>query len=177
MLYEGEVVGDNVAEPPVGHGSRKVLLSVVTLAVLLVAGAVTTFGTPTLTDRFTHAAGTQAATSKGTSTPGPSRSAGLTGAKPGRTAALRAASVNGTQVPSASSSAKSGGGKTASKNSTISKPSPTPDSTPTYPRARASSRPPVFTSSSSDPPTSTSPSPSPTTTSPAAPAPPVTANS
>jgi molecular chaperone DnaK len=177
MLYECEVVGDNVAEPPVWHGSRKVLLSVVTLAVLLVAGAVTTLGTPTLTDRFTHAGGTQAATSKGTSTPGPSRSAGLTGAKPGRTPAPRAAYASGTQAPSASSSAKSGGGKTASKNSTTSKPSPTPDSTPTYPRARASSMPPVFTSPSSDPPTSTSPSPSPTTTSPAASAPPVTANS
>ena len=69
------MVGDNVAEPPVWHRSRKVLLSVVTLAVLLVAGAVTTLGTPTLTDLFTHSGGTQAATSKGTSTPGPRRSA------------------------------------------------------------------------------------------------------
>ncbi len=174
LLYEGEVVGDNVAEPLVRHRSRKVLLSVVTLAVLLVADAVTGLGIPTLTDLFTHAGGSQAATSKGTSTPGPSRSAGLTGAKPGSTSAPRAASASGTQAPSASSSAKSGVGRTASKksstskNSSTSKPSPTPDSTPTYPRARASSRPPVFTSPSSDPPTSTSPSPSPTTTSPAA---------
>ena len=177
MLYEGEVAGDNAAEPPVWHRSRKVLLSVVTLAVLLMAGAVTTLGTPPLTDLFTHSGGTQAAKSKRTSTPGPSQSAGLTGAKPGAAAAPRAASASGTQAPSASFSAKSGGGKTASKNSTTSKPSPTPDNTPTYPRARASSRPPVFTSPSSDPPTSTSPSPSPTTTSRAASAPPVTANS
>ncbi len=174
MLYEGEVVGDNVAEPPVWHRSRKVLLNVVTLAVLLVAGAVTTLGTPALTDLFTHSGGTQPATSKGTSTPRPSPSAGLSGARPG-TAAPRAVSAGGTQAPSASSSARSSGGKAASKNSTTSsknrtssKPSPTPDSTPTHPRTRASSRPPVFTSPSSDPPTSTSPSPSPTTTSPAA---------
>ena len=112
MLHEGEVVGDNVAEPPVWHRSRKVLLSVVTLAVLLVAGAVTTLGTPALTDLFTHSGGTQAATSKGTSTPAPRRSAGLTGAKPGSAAAPRAASASGTQAPSANSSAKSGGGKT-----------------------------------------------------------------
>ena len=182
MLYEGEVVRDNAAEPPVWHRSRKVLLSVVTLAVLLVAGAVTTLGTPTLTDQFTHSGGTQAATSKGTSTPGPRGSAGLTGAKPGSTAAPRAASASGTQAPSASSSAKSGGGKTASKKSTrkkstTSKPAPTPDSTPTYPRTRAPSGSLVSSSRSSDPPTSTSPSPSPTTTSPAASAPPVTANS
>ena len=177
MLYEGEVAGDNAAEPPVWHRSRKVLLSVVTLAVLLMAGAVTTLGTPPLTDLFTHSGGTQAAKSKRTSTPGPSQSADLTGAKPGAAAAPRAASASGTQAPAASFSAKSGGGKTASKNSTTSKPSPTPDNTPTYPRTRASSRPPVFTSPSSDPPTSTSPSPSPTTTSRAASAPPVTANS
>jgi len=187
MLYEGEVVGDNAAEPPVWHRSRKVLLSVVTLAVLLVAGAVTTLGTPTLTDLLTHSGGTQAAKSTRTSTPGPSQSAGLTGAKPGATAASRAASASGTQATSANSSAKSGGGKTASKKSTskkstskkgtTSKPSPTPDGTPTYTGARASSRSPVFTSPSSDPPTSTSPPPSPTTTSPAASAPPVTASS
>ena len=167
MLYEGEAVGDNVTEPTVWHRSRKVLLSVVTLVVLLVAGAVITLGTPSLTDLFTHSGGTQAATSKGTSSPGPSKSAGLTGAKPGSTAAPRAASASGTQA-SASSSAKSGGGKTASKKSTTSNPAPTPDSTPAYPRTRASSAPPVFTSPSSDPPTSTSPSPSPTTASPAA---------
>jgi hypothetical protein len=182
MLYEGEVVGDNAAEPPVWHRSRKVLLSIVTLAVLLVAGAVTTLGTPTLTDLLTHSGGTQAAKSKRTSTPGPSQSAGMTGAKPGATAAPRAASASGTQATSASSSAKRGGGKTASKKSiskksTTSKPAPTPDSTPTYPRTRAPSGSLVSSSRSSDPPTHTSPSPSPTTTSPAASAPPVTANS
>ncbi len=182
MLYEGEVVGDDAAEPPVWHRSRKVLLSVVTLAVLLVAGAVTTLGTPTLTDLLTHSGGTQAAKSKRPSTPGPSQSAGLTGAKPGATAAPRAASASGTQATSASFSAKSGGGKTASKKSTSKKsttrkPAPTPDSTPTYPRTRAPSGSLVSSSRSSDPPTSTSPSPSPTTTSPAASASPVTANS
>ena len=174
MLYEGEVVGDNAAEPPVWHRSRKFLLSVVTLAVLLVAGAVTTLSTPALTDLFAHSGGTQAATSKGTSTPGPGQSAGLTGAKPGSTAAPRAASASGTQATSASSSAKSGGGKTAGKKGTTSKkrttsnPAPTPDSTPTHPRTRAPSGPPVSTGPSSDPPTFTSSSPSPATTSPAA---------
>ena len=176
MLYEGEVIGDKAAERPVSHRSRNVLLCVVTLAVLLVAGAVTTLGTPTLSDLFTHSGGTQAATSKGgTSTPGPSQSAaGLSGLKPGSTAAPRAVSASGTQAPASSSSAKRGGGKATSKNrttskkSTTSKPSPTPDSTPTHPRTIASSRPPVVTGPPSDPPTSTNPSPSPTTTSPAA---------
>ena len=177
---------DSTAEP-VRHHSRKAVLATA-LVLLLAAGAAVGLGSHKLADELRHSAASPGTTPSAGSTPAPSQSAGLTGAKPHSTGGSRAGSTTSSPASSATSSApgqsKGTGGKATSSptavpgpakstpttspaqsSQTASAPSPTPapsqrsSPTPTHTRTPPPTTPPTTPPPTTTPPT-TSPSPS-----------------
>jgi molecular chaperone DnaK len=121
---------ETIAEPA-RRRSRKALLSVAGVLLLLLAGAVTALRTPKLGDLFTHSTTSHGATKNEATTPGPSRPAGLAGTTPRSTAGPRGGSTTSNPAPSASSSHPATSGDTG----TSSGPAPAPahsSSTPAH---------------------------------------------
>ena len=157
---------------PVRHRSRKAILGTALVA-LLAAGAAVGLGLPKLADELRHSEASPGTPSVG-STPAPSQSAGLTGAKPHSTGGPGAGSTTSSPARSATSSAHGQGKSQGTDGKAASSPSPVPGptkSTPTTSPVRssptASAPSPTPTSPQSSFPTHThSPSPPPTTTPP-----------
>ena len=157
---------------PVRHRSRKAILGTALVA-LLAAGAAVGLGLPKLADELRHSEASPGTPSVG-STPAPSQSAGLAGAKPHSTGGSGAGSTTSSPARSATSSAHGQGKSQGTDGKAASSPSPVPGptkSTPTTSPVRssptASALSPTPTSPQSSFPTHThSPSPPPTTTPP-----------
>ena len=157
---------------PVRHRSRKAILGTALVA-LLAAGAAVGLGLPKLADELRHSEASPGTPSVG-STPAPSQSAGLAGAKPHSTGGSGAGSTTSSPARSATSSAHGQGKSQGTDGKAASSPSPVPGptkSTPTTSPVRssptASAPSPTPTSPQSSFPTHThSPSPPPTTTPP-----------
>ena len=167
---------------PVRHRSRKAILGTALVA-LLAAGAAVGLGLPKLADELRHSEASPGTPSVG-STPAPSQSAGLAGAKPHSTGGSGAGSTTSSPARSATSSAHGQGKSQGTDGKAASSPSPVPGptkSTPTTSPVRssppASAPSPTPTSPQSSFPTHTHtptpPTPTPTTT-PPTPTPPTT---
>ncbi len=157
---------------PVRHRSRKAILGTALVA-LLAAGAAVGLGLPKLAGELRHSEASPGTPSVG-STPAPSQSAGLAGAKPHSTGGSGAGSTTSSPARSATSSAHGQGKSQGTDGKAASSPSPVPGptkSTPTTSPVRssptASGPSPTPTSPQSSFPTHThTPSPPPTTTTP-----------
>ena len=167
---------------PVRHRSRKAILGTALVA-LLAAGAAVGLGLPKLADELRHSEASPGTPSVG-STPAPSQSAGLAGAKPHSTGGSGAGSTTSSPARSATSSAHGQGKSQGTDGKAASSPSPVPGptkSTPTTSPVRssppASAPSPTPTSPQSSFPTHThtptTPTPTPPTTTPT-PTPPTT---
>jgi actin-like ATPase involved in cell morphogenesis len=135
---------------PVRHRSRKAILGTALVA-LLAAGAAVGLGLPKLADELRHSEASPGTPSVG-STPAPSQSAGLAGAKPHSTGGSGAGSTTSSPARSATSSAHGQGKSQGTDGKAASSPSPVPGptkSTPTTSPVRSS-------------PTASAPSPTPT---------------
>ena len=167
---------DSTAEP-VRHRSRKAILGTA-LVLLLAAGTAIGLGSHKLADEFRHSAASPGTTPSVGSTPAPSQSAGLTGAKPHSTGGSGAGSTTSSPARSATSSAP-GQGKSKGPSSPTAVPGPT-KSTPTTspvrssPTASAPSPTPAPSRSSFPTPTPTHTPPPPPTTPPPTTPPPTT---
>ena len=131
------------AAEPVRRRSRKAVLGMAAILLLLVAGAVTAFRTPKLADQLTHSAPSQGATqnnakrasaggsSARTGTPGPTPSAGLAAATPGSTTGPNGESATSRPGSHPSSSHPAGNGAKGTSSGGTHSRSPVPTTTPT----------------------------------------------
>ncbi len=124
---------------PVRHRSRKAILGTALVA-LLAAGAAVGLGLPKLAGELRHSEASPGTPSVG-STPAPSQSAGLAGAKPHSTGGSGAGSTTSSPARSATSSAHGQGKSQGTDGKAASSPSPVPGptkSTPTTSPVRSS---------------------------------------